>query len=231
MPTSWLVLPGSGRFAGHGGRRKGGQGQVDAEDALGVAVAEGAGEHRAEIAATRREALVAEHVGHEPRPEVHGFARLEAVDPEGRGEAEAGKGGHDHIEGVGGVAAVSGGVGEGTDDLLEVPEGPGPAVREDEGHGVRALAALVNKVDRHALEVDLVVVVGVDAGFGLAPIELVPPGVQERFEVLAVHAEAPVVVGEVGGEAGAIEAAVEVGDVLVGDGDGEGFGLRHGTAS
>ena len=33
------------------------------------------------------------------------------------------------------------------------------------------------------------------------------------------------------GEAGVIEAAVEVGDVLVGDGDGEGFGLRHGTAS
>ena len=82
-----------------------------------------------------------------------------------------------------------------------------------------------------ALEIDLVVVVAVDAGFGLAPVELVPPGVQERLEVLAVHAEAPVFVGEVGGEAGVVETPVEVGDVLVGDGDGEGFGLRHGAAS
>ena len=146
----------------------------------------------------------------------------------GRGEPEPGEGGHDHVECVGGVAAIGGGVGEGADDLLEVPERPGPAVGEDEGQGVRTLALLVDEVEGHALEVDLVVVEAVDAALGLAPVVLVTPRVEERLEVLAVHAEAPVLVGEVGGEAGVIEATVEVLDGLVGDGDGEGLGLRHG---
>ena len=201
---------------------------MDPGHALGIAKPQHARDGGAEVAAAGGELLVAEDLRHQLCPEVGGLAHLQAVDREGRGEAEAGQGGGDDVEGVLRVAPVGGGVGQRPNDLLEVPEGPGPAVGEDEGGGVRSLAAFVDEVHGHAVEVDLEVREGVESRFGLAPVVVVAPGAQERLEVVAVHAEAPVVVREIGRETRVFEPSLQVGDIFVRDGNGEGLGL-HGS--
>ena len=51
------------------------------------------------------------------------------------------------MEGVSGIAAVGGGVGERTDDVLELGDGAGPAVGDQQGQGVLVGRADVEQVD------------------------------------------------------------------------------------
>ena len=51
-------------------------------------------------------------------------------------EAEAGQRRAHDVEGVGGVAAVRGGVGQRFDDLVELDDRTRPAVRDDQRQGV-----------------------------------------------------------------------------------------------
>jgi hypothetical protein len=85
-------------------------------------------------------------------PEVH----VRVVGQRG-GEPEPGERGDDHLERLGGVAAVAARVGQGVDDLGPVPERPGPAVRADQRDRIGADPWPAHEVHRHALDLDPVV--------------------------------------------------------------------------
>lgn len=103
----------------------------------------GHGDGGAEVGAVQRVAVVAE-LRHEGGEEGGVFRGGEAG-CEGRGgEAVPGEVGGDDVEGgLGG----GGGVGEGVDDFLPFETGRGPAVEEEDGDGVFAVAAFVDEVE------------------------------------------------------------------------------------
>ena len=201
--------------------------EVDADHVLRVAVAQLAGDERAPVAALRAVALVAQHAAHERVPEVRRAPEVDAGHGQRRGEAEARQRGHDHVEGVGGIAAVGRGVAEGADHVAQVPEGPRPAVREDERDRVRPPPAHVDEVDGRALDLDAEVGQAVHLRLVRAPVVTLEPVFGELTQVGAVHAVGPAVVGEVGRPVDALQPPAQVGQLRVGDGDGEGLGVHR----
>src|SRR5215468_873087 len=75
--------------------------------------------------------VVAEAV-HQFGPGLGDPAGVPAWTGERGGEAEAGQRRSDDVEGVGGVAAVAGGVGQRADNGAELHDGAGPAVGDDQ---------------------------------------------------------------------------------------------------
>ena len=141
-------VPGAG--AGEEVERQPGA-DVDAVQLAGVLVAELAGDEAADVAAPGGVLAVSEGLGHQGVPEVGDLPEVDVRKAgEGAGETEAGQGRHDDVERVGGVAAERGRVGERADHLRPVPEGPRPAVGEDQRDRAGAAAGLAHEVHRDA---------------------------------------------------------------------------------
>ena len=160
-------------------------------------------------------------------------ARRDPVDaPAGRGglvgEAEAGQGGDDQMEGVGGIAAVRGGVGERPDDLQELDDGAGPAVGQQERAGVRLGRADVQKVDADAVDFGPELRMRVDARLRRPPVILVPPIGAELPHVRERNALRPVVDQLRFGKARAGEALAQVLEFGVADFDAVRSDVGHG---
>ena len=78
------------------------------------------------------------------------------------GEAIAWHGWHYHIKGISRVAAVATRIREQGDDFVHLEERSGPAVGDDQGHGVGPLAWLMDEVYPQPLDRGLVVLEGVE---------------------------------------------------------------------
>src|SRR4029453_17993467 len=137
------------------------------------------------------------------------------------GEAVAGHGGDDQVEGVGRVAAVGGGVGERADDVQELHDRAGPAVGEEQRQGVGFGGADVEEVD--VLPVDGGDELGepVEPGLLLAPVVAVGPVGGQRFQVAARPPAGPADPGQLVGPAGAVQPLAQVVQVGLGDVDPE----------
>src|SRR3546814_19241117 len=61
-----------------------------------------------------------------------------------------------HIEGIGGVAPVCCGIGQGTDYLLHVPECPGPTMVKDQRDRLRPLTRLPDEMNGKPVNCDAV---------------------------------------------------------------------------
>ncbi len=85
----------------------------------------------------------------------------------------------------------------------------------------------MNKMEGHSLEVHLVVVVSIYSGFSFPPVKFVPPRVQKRLQIFAVHPETPIFICKVGGKTSVVDSAMEIGYVFIWNIDGERFRLRH----
>ena len=153
--------------------------------------AEARADDGAPVAALGTVALVAELGGHEVVEGVGYAGGAPAALLRFAAPAEAGDGGDDDVEGVGGVAAVGGGVGEGPDELEELKHRAGPAVREEQGMGVRPLAADVPVVDVDAVDLAEELGPGVERGLLGAPVVLVAPVVAELADVLRRRRRSP----------------------------------------
>ena len=130
-------------------------------------------DHRADVIGMRGVARVAEPL-HEAGPEPgHAAAGHPAAGPVG--EAEAGHRRHDHVEGVGGVAAVRPRVGEERDQLEHLDEGAGPAVGDEQRHRRRPPPALVDHVDAGAVDPRAEVRHRIHRPLDGAPVEAGPP--------------------------------------------------------
>ena len=183
----------------------------------------------APVAALGAVALVAELGGHEVVEGVGDAGGAPAALLRFAAPAEAGDGGDDDVEGVRGVAAVGGGVGEGPDEFEELKHRAGPAVREEQGMGVRPLAADVPVVDVDAVDLAEELGPGVERGLLGAPVVLVAPVVAQLAHVSDVGSVVPAGVGDGVGPAGAVEAVAEVVEDAVGDVDAEGSWGHGGT--
>ncbi len=208
---------------------------VDAVQLVGVLVAELAGDDPADVAAPGGVPLVAQGLGHQGVPEVSDLPEVDVRKAgERSGETEAGQGRHDDVERIAGVAAERGRVGERVDHLRPVPEGPRPAVGEDQRDRARAAALLAHEVHRDTGDADLVVLVGVDGGLGLAPVEAVSPVVDQPTQIAGRDAVEPIPIPLVQRRTGQCETGAQVIENLVGHTDrggpqGEGERASHGV--
>ena len=168
---------------------------------------------------------------HEVDPEIGDAEGVHAGVGGAIGEAEAGEGRDDDVEGIGGIAAMGGGVGEEGDDVEEFEEGTGPAVSEDEREGRGPLAFGVEEVDVAGGGVELVVGEGREAiDLGL-PVEAIVPVGAEICEECGVEAVGVGRGGDLVGPAGAFEAGVEIVHGRGGVGDRESVDEGQGSAS
>jgi hypothetical protein len=117
-------------------------------------VAEPRAHERAGVTAAGCEPVVAQGVAHQTNPEVGRLRDADTRRAEWARERGARKRGDDDVERVLWIAAVCTRIAERADEVLVVPERPRPAMREDDRDRCRALAALVDEVDRDAVEVD-----------------------------------------------------------------------------
>ena len=218
--------PGLVRLRGRIGGTGEGHVQVDAAQVAGVGGAQTRADDGAPVAALRAVALVAELGGHEVVERIRDAGGAPAPLAWLAAPAEAGDGGDDDVEGVGGIAAMGGGVGEGADEVEELEDGAGPAVRQDERVGIGAVAADVPEVDIDAVDLAEELGPGVERGLLGAPVVLVAPVVAKLANVGDVSAVVPAGVGNGVVPAGAVEAIAEVVEDGVGDVDAEGS-WRH----
>ena len=186
-----------------------------------MGVTEPAGDDRAPVAALGAEALVAEHVAHELHPQLRHPGSVDAGHLEGHREPVAGKRGDDHVEAVGRVAAVGGRIGQRADDLVQVPERPGPAVGEDQRHRIRTPPGHPHEVDGHAVDRDPVVLVGVHLRLDRPPVVDVAPVADEVLHPGPRGAVAAVGVAGVRRPAGPAQAFAEVVEIGLRDLDPE----------
>ena len=108
---------------------------MDAEQPRGCLAAHHVSDGGADVAALGDVAGVAEAV-HQLRPGEPDAAGVPAEFGWLAGEAVAGQGGQHQVERVLGAPAVRGRVGERADDLEQLDDRAGPAVRDDQRHRV-----------------------------------------------------------------------------------------------
>ena len=207
---------------GHLGRVAGGEGDqrvdVHADDPAGSHPADERGDEGAHVPALHAVAVVAEPV-HQLGQRGGGAAVRPAGLGQRTGESVAGQRRDDQVEGVGGVAAVRGRIGERADQVEELHDRARPAVQEQQRGGVRLGGAQVQEV--HAGPVDR----GDELGEGVErrlvgpPVVLLGPVVGELTQVAGRNAALPAGAGQVAGPAGPGQPLAEVVDVGLRDAD------------
>src|SRR3546814_15607952 len=89
-------------------------------------------------------------------PEISRRSGVNAQPGQRRRKCKAGQGRDDHIEGIGGVAPVCCGIGQGTDYLLHVPECPRPTMGKDQRDRLRPLTRLPDEKKGKSVNCDAV---------------------------------------------------------------------------
>ena len=178
---------------------------IDADDVLFILVAMLLRNQGAPVAARRGIAVIAQNVFHQRVFKVRRAPEIPARLGQGRGEAIAGQRDQHDIKAVLGLAAMCLGVGQGADDLAQIPERPRPAVVDQKRHRVLALALHVEEVKRHAHKIDLELREFVHPAFDVAPVIVVDPILDQLAVIGGVVAVFPFVVGEIGRKAGALQ--------------------------
>ena len=190
------VLLGRALGAGAGDPER--QREVDPGDGVGVAVAQAGGDERAAVAAVGHEAVVAQDVDDEVAEHVGGLVGAEAGAGRDRREPVPRQRRHDHLDGVGGVAAVRAGIGECRRQLEHLAVGAGPAVQQEERRPRRVAADRGEPGDVHVELADPRPPArqhGVEPGLLRPPVEPAGPVPGEVAQVGAVDAQLP---GDVG---------------------------------
>ena len=132
------------------------------------------------------------------------------------------------MEGVGGVAAVGGGVRQRLDDLVELHNRSGPAVGDQQRPSLGRRAWVVNEVDAQALDGGLELGKAVHQRLTGRPVVVLRPVTAKLLSVGQRDALAPVV-GRFGFRpSGGGQAALQVLQVCGRHVDGEGFDCAHG---
>ena len=208
------------------------QREVDGGAVLGVLGADRGGDRRTPVAALRHIRVVAEAC-HQLGPDITDL--LDA--PAGLGrlarEAEPGQRRGDHMERIGGVAAVGGWVAEWLDHLVELGHRAGPAVRDQQGDRVGVRRALVDEVDVDTVDLGHELVEPVEPRLARGPVVLVGPVPAELLHVCQRHALRPVVDDFGVGPAGVVKTPTQVVELGLRDIDRERTDLlghtEHGT--
>src|SRR5690606_16440580 len=116
----------------------------------------------------------------------------------------------DNFEGICGIAAKRCGICQWRDDLAGIPEGRRPAVKNNQRNRVGAHARLAEVMNRHTVDVDLVMPKRVDVALGLAPVVIFGPVVRERAQIRCTEAVQALAIADIVGPARMRKAALEV---------------------
>src|SRR5205807_5987453 len=126
---------------------------------------------------------VAEHVCHQPRPQLGGALRRHSALVRAVGEAIPWQRRYDYVEGVRGIAAMMRRIGEQWNDLVHTVERIRPTVGDDYRQRVRSLAALMDEVDAEAIDLDAKLGKVVEHRLLCPPIEVALPVVHQRLQI------------------------------------------------
>jgi len=148
---------------------------VDTDDGIGIPKPQSGGDAGAPVATLGAKALVSQVLGHQLGPQVGDLENVQPTLQGGIRETVAGHGRHHHVEGIGGVAAVATGIREQWDEFVHLEERSGPAVGDDQGHGIWALAFLVNEVNAQPIDRSCVMMEGVELLLLRSPIKATAP--------------------------------------------------------
>src|SRR5579884_2395449 len=125
------------------------------------------------------------------------------------------------------VDAVRARVGQRTDDVEELDDRAGPAVRDDERERVRLGRPHVEEVDALAVDLRDELVERVEPRLLLAPVVPVPPVLDELAQVAELRAVVPARARDLLGKPRAREALAQVVENCFGDVDREPFDRSH----
>ena len=190
---------------------------MDADEALGVRVAHPGGGDAAPVAALRREALVAQRLGHQGDEDIGDLLDAEALLAGPKGEAKAGERRRHDRESVGGIAAEASGIGQARYEVHELEHRPGPTVHQQQGHRTRPVTRDVQKVEVIVGPRDPELREGVQPCFLRAPVERAAPVLDKAAKGVDARPVGPRVAGRGIGKAGAAEALAQI----------RKFGVRH----
>jgi hypothetical protein len=189
--------------------------QMDADDPVGPGTAELPGYGRSPVAALYPVPCVAQ-TRHQ-LGERHGHPlELPARLRRRPGQAEPGDAREYQVERVGGVAAVRARVSERADDIGELYDRAGPAVRHKQRGCVRFGRPEVGEVDVRTVDRGGELRPLVQLGLRGPPVVHVPPVVRELLEVVARDAVCPAHTRQFVGPAGAVETLVEIVQIALG---------------
>src|SRR5438093_1588587 len=104
----------------------------------------------------------------------------------------------------------------GADHFVIFPERPGPTVREDQRLGIGPLAAHVDEVDRHPVDLGAELRISIHRVFVLAPVVALDPVGDQLLEVGGVGAVLPAIVCEVVDPACELEARLQIVEHFIG---------------
>ncbi len=186
----------------------------------GYAVSHDRGDEAAPVAALHAEALVAEHVRHQLRIDVGDVLNAEPLLPRLERQRVARQRRRDNREMFG----------EQRDQLVELEHRSGPAVGDQQRHGVGLARRLVDEMQVDAADRHRELPEAVELGFPGAPVEACAPVVGKLLRVRHAGSGRPRLQRRLVGPARAREAVAQVGDVGVGDLEGERL-RRHDLSS
>jgi hypothetical protein len=115
--------------------------------------------------------------------------------------------------------------------FLKASEGIRVAVNQEQRHTPAVLRSLVNEVKAEALHLRATVPEAVQGALLVAPVELGLPVAAEFLQVVGVRPVVSAAVAHGGWPSGPFEAAFQILDFLVGNGDREGFDVHHAKRS
>src|SRR5258708_23194735 len=125
--------------------------QVDADQMLGVGIPQAGGDRAAPIASLRSEALIAQFVAHQVHEKLRDTSDVHASFVRALRETIAGQRGDYDIKCVLLGAAMTDWIGERPDNLVHFKKGAGPAMRDNQRHGMWSCAFDMQKEQTKAV--------------------------------------------------------------------------------
>ena len=134
----------------------------------------------------------------------------------------------DDREGIPGIAAEAGRIGQQRDQFVEFPDRARPPVQEEQRQRGRADAGLMDEVQLDPRQGHRELLEGIEASLVHAPIVLVAPVLDELSQIRQVRAILPASAGNLVGPADAVQPLAQVSKGFVWDPDCKGSGLHDG---
>ena len=187
---------------------------MDAQQPLRCLAAHCVGDGGAHVATLGDVAGIAE-AAHQLRPRRRDAADVPAELRRLCREAVAGQGRQHQVERVLGATAVRGRVRERADDLQQLDDRAGPAVRHDQRHRVLVPRLHVDEVDVHPVDLGRELRQRVQSRLARAPVVIGRPVARERLHRRQLHALRPICDELSGRPARRVDAAAQLIELLL----------------
>src|SRR5260221_7876791 len=182
---------------------------------LGVGIPQAGGDRAAPIASLRSEALIAQFVAHQVHEKLRDTSDVHASFVRALRETIAGQRGDYDIKCVLLGAAMTGWIGERLDNLVHFKKGAGPAMRDNQRHGMWSFAFDMQKVQTKAVNGSLKLRETIQQAFLRAPVVGIAPVGDQLLEIVQVRPIVPASTGYLVRPAGALQALLQIAENVI----------------